>query len=136
MNGIRLVLFAAMACLLEFVSADPLAESLEVWHAGDRARATWLWRELAGQGSGEAALFLGYLYRKGLHLARDDAQAALWYRRAAELGQPEAQYELALMYELGLGVAQDADEAAAWYGLSSGQACPSELRAGGRLGDR
>ena len=59
------------------------------------------------------------------------AWAAEWYRRAARLGQPEAQYELALMYELGIGVARDPADAAMWYGLSSAQACPSELAAGG-----
>ena len=78
----------------------------------------------------------GYVYRNGLGVTRDDAVAAVWYRRAAERGQPEAQYELALMYELGLGVPQDPAEASLWYGLSAAQACPTELSAGGRLGDR
>ena len=58
-----------------------------------------------------------------------------WYRRALVRGSPAAQYELVLMYELGIGVARDVDEAASWYALSSAQACPSELSAGGVLGD-
>ena len=69
-------------------------------------------------------------------LAAADRPEHQRHRQAAEQGRPEAQYELALMYELGLGVEQDVDEAARWYGLSAGQACPAELTAGGRLGDR
>ncbi len=117
-------------------TARPVDVALEDWRKGDRAAAIATWRSLAAAGDGEAALFLGYLYRNGLGMPRDLARAAQWYRQAAEQGRPEAQYELALMYELGLGVERDADEAALWYGLSSAQACPAELTAGGRLGDR
>jgi hypothetical protein len=116
--------------------AAPLDAALEDWHNGDRAAAITTWRALAAAGDGEAALFLGYLNRTGLGMPRDLPRAAQWYRQAAEQGRPEAQYELALMYELGLGVERDTDEAALWYGFSSGQACPAELTAGGRLGDR
>ena len=116
--------------------AQPLDETIERWRGGDRTGALAAWRAMAQQGDAEASLFLGYAYRNGLGVGRDYARAARWYRLAAEHGEPEAQYELALMYELGLGVAQDADEAAAWYGRSALQACPAELTAGGRLGDR
>ena len=79
---------------------------------------------------------LAYVYRNSPRVACAAARAAEWYRRAARLGQQEAQYELALMYELGIGVARDSADAAMWCGLSSAQACPSELAAGGLLGDR
>jgi TPR repeat protein len=109
---------------------------MRAWQAGDRAAAVEIWQTHASAGDAEASLFLGYLYRNGIAVPRDEKAALHWYRRAAELGQAEAQYELGLMYELGIGVAPDPGEAAMWYGLSSAQACPGELRAGGRLGDR
>ena len=118
------------------VGAAGLQTGIDAWRTGQRAAAVASWRPLAEQGDAEAALFLAYAYRNGLGVGRDPASAARWYRFAAERGHPEAQYELALMYELGLGVTRDVDEAAAWYGLSSAQACPAELTAGGRLGDR
>lgn len=124
------------ALLSAGVMADPLEDSVQAWRSGDRAIAVATWRALAAKGDAEASVFLGYIYRNGLGVARDDGLAAEWYRRAARLGQPEAQYELALMYELGVGVARDADEAAVWYGLATSEACPAELSAGGRLGDR
>jgi len=129
-SGFFVGLLALSAC------AGSLQDGIDAWRAGERATAIASWRPLAERGDPEAGLFLGYVYRRGLGVPRDDAIAARWYRHAAELGQPEAQYELALMYELGLGVPQDSNEAARWYGLSSGQACPAELTAGGRLGDR
>lgn len=131
MNKKRLSVLFFFLCLPLTVGADPLS----AWHAGERVRAIEAWRAQAEQGDGEASLFLGYIYSNGLGVTADDRQAADWYRRAAEFGQPEAQYELALMYELGIGVERDPGEAARWYGLSSAQACPSELSAGGRLGD-
>jgi TPR repeat protein len=129
-SGLFIAMFALSAC------AGSVQDGIDAWLAGDRATAIASWRPLAEQGDPEAGLFLGYAYRRGLGVLPDDAIAARWYRFAAERGQPEAQYELALMYELGLGVPQDPNEAARWYGLSSGQACPAELTAGGRLGDR
>ncbi len=111
------------------------ADPLRAWHAGERGAAIAAWRTLAEQGDADAAMYLGYVHSRGLAVAADDVQAADWYRRAAEQGLAEAQYELALMYELGIGVVQDPAEAARWYALSSAQACPSELSAGGVLGD-
>jgi TPR repeat protein len=136
MTVARLTLLISVLSLPGYGSAVSMAGALELWYSGDRSAAIVAWRRLAEAGDVEASLFLGYVYRRGLGVARDDEQALTWYRRAAERGQPEAQYELALMYELGLGVAPDPNEAAVWYGLSTAQACPAELRAGGRLGDR
>ena len=118
------------------VPADALQDGITAWKAGQREQAIRLWRDIAISGHTEASLFLGYAYRNGLGVARDDAEAAAWYRIAAESGHPEAQYELGLMYELGFGVARDPMQATAWYGLATAQACPTELTAGGRLGDR
>lgn len=132
--------FASIAVFWFAATSAPAAETIDVaieaWRGGEHRRAIAAWQRLAAQGDPEATLFLGYVHRNGLGVARDDVVAARWYRKAAEMGQPEAQYELALMYELGLGVPQDPGEATLWYGLSSSQACPSELSAGGRLGDR
>lgn len=110
--------------------------ALAAWHEGDRQAAVAQWQARAVVGDAEAALYLGYLARHGIVLARDDAAAVRWYRRAAEAGHPEAQYELALMYELGAGVQADAAEAARWYELATGQHCPSDLRTAERLGRR
>jgi len=135
---VKIIAFAVSVLWLGWpapVPAQPDAAML-AWQAGDSAAAREGWRERAEQGDAEANLFLGYIHRNGVSVPRNEALALHWYRRAAEMGQAEAQYELGLMYELGIGVAPDPGEAAMWYGLSSAQACPGQLSAGGRLGDR
>lgn len=118
------------------VWADPLTQGLTAWTDGRHSEAIAYWRPLAEDGHGEAALFLGFAYRFGIGVERDDRVAAQWYRLAANQGHPEAQYQLGLMYDLGLGVPRDADEAEYWYGLAVDQGfCPGELPAGGELGD-
>jgi hypothetical protein len=118
------------------VEAEVHAEAMKAWHASDHRTAIGLWTQLAGAGDSQASLFLGYVFRQGLGVERDESLAADWYRQAAEGGEAEAQYELALMYELGIGVPRNPDQAAAWYGLATSESCPAELSAGGLLGDR
>lgn len=132
--SVALIVLAAVWAPAAGRAAD--ATGLQMWQRGERTLAIAHWRERAGQGDAEAGLYLGYVYRNGIGVARDEHAAAHWYTQAAQQGLPEAQYELGLMYELGLGVAQDPGEAARWYGLASGQVCPDQLSAGGRLGDR
>lgn len=110
---------------------------VELWQQGRTSEAVTLWLPRAEQGDGEAALFLGFAYRTGQGVDRNDSQAFRWYKRAAESGMPEAQIELSLMYELGVGTEPDPAAAASWYSLATREEfCPSELPAGGRLGPR
>lgn len=109
---------------------------LNIW-SSNPAKAIELWRSLAEAGDAESMLFIAFAYRTGQGVAQDNQQAFHWYQKAAEAGMPEAQFQLALMYELGLGTDTDPDTAAGWYALATeGDFCPSELPAGGRLGDR
>ena len=132
-----------MSCVLTAVqpvaavSLEPLALGRQAWLAGRHAEAVAHWRPLAVVGDPQAQLFLAYAYRVGKGVAPDSAAAARWYRVAAEQGVAEAQYELGLMFEVGNGVTSDPDEANYWYGRALGQGyCPSDLPAGGMLGER
>ena len=137
-NDVKISAFAVSVLWLGWPALAPAQPdaAMLAWQAGDSAAAREAWQERAEQGDAEASLYLGYIHRNGVSVPRNEALALHWYRRAAEMGQAEAQYELGLMYELGIGVAADPREAAMWYGLSSAQACPGQLSAGGRLGDR
>jgi len=96
-----------------------------------------LWKPLAEQGDRNAMLYLGFAYRTGQGVQRNDEQAFHWYRKAARAGLPEAQIELSLMYELGIGTDPDPHEAGGWFSMATrGEFCPSELPAGGALGHR
>jgi len=125
-------------CLLGHAAwGTDIEQGLAAWQAGEQARAVALWRPLAEAGDAESMLFLAFAYRTGRGVIKDDAKAFHWYRRAARAGMPEAQMELSLMYELGIGTKADPMEAAAWSSqATSGEFCPADLPAGGRLGER
>lgn len=110
---------------------------VQSWDSGRHADAVAVWQPLAEQGDAQSMLFLAFAYRTGRGVERDDVAAYHWYREAALRGMPEAQFQLGLMAELGQGAPADAEEAAYWYGLATeGDFCPSELPAGGMLGER
>jgi TPR repeat protein len=136
-RGMLAVVIAACAAGVEASQQAPgLEQGVALWQAGDHAAAVRLWQPLAEKGHPEAQLFMGFAHKTGRGAAADAREAAHWYQRAAERGLPEAQWELGFRYELGIGVARDAAEAARWYGqATNGDFCPSELPAGGRLGN-
>ena len=132
--------FALMPAALAAADLVPLPEPSSgygAWSGGRYTAAVRHWRQDAEAGDAEAQLYLAFAYRIGKGVEKDMVEAARWYLAAAEQGVAEAQYELGLMYEVGIGVETDHGEANFWYGraLEHGY-CPSELNAGGVLGDR
>jgi TPR repeat protein len=105
-----------------FATAELEDLSLVGRNAPDFARAgvEWLRRE-AEREDAQAQAALGWLYERGVAVARDDAQAVSWYRRAAESGAAIAQFNFALRCEKGRGVPQDLAQAARWYRASAEQ---------------
>lgn len=94
---------------------EPSDAGVSAYRNGDYAQAMRLLRPLASKGNGEAAYWVGLMYRKGEGVAQDAAQAAKWYLVAADKGDAYAQHELAYLYDQGLGVQQNDAEAVKWY---------------------
>jgi len=92
-------------------SSDPATAAYE---RVDYASAARLVRTKALNGDPNAEVKLGYLYEKGLGVARDPATAASWYRKSADQGYAEAQAALGRMYFQGLGVQRDPVEGYKW----------------------
>ena len=69
----------------------------------------------AAQGDAKAQTHLGYCYRDGRGVAKDQVQQAFWYQKAAEQGYAEAQTNLGFCYRDGVGVAKDDVQAVSWY---------------------
>ncbi len=64
---------------------------------------------------------IGYIYERGIGVAKDATEAFKWYRKAADAGLAEAQYNLGVLYYNGTGVARSAAEAARWFELAANQ---------------
>lgn len=105
------------ACLVLFakpVWAD-FSDGILAYQQGDYAHAVNEFKSLAQFGNVTAQYNLGFMYAKGLGLAKNYSEAFFWFFRAAKNGDPESQYHLAGMYENGLGVKQDYCQAIKWY---------------------
>lgn len=68
---------------------------------------------------------IGYMYRQGLGVTRNDAEAAIWYRKAADQGIAASQSNLGVMYLKGEGVEKNEKEAFKWFMKAAGQGNPS-----------
>ena len=101
--------------------ADALSNGKAAFDRGDYAAAMRWNRAAADQGNPTAQTLIGYLYEKGLGVARDDAEALAWYRKAAQQGHAPAQRNIGILYEQGAGVAQDHAEALRWYRMAAEQ---------------
>jgi TPR repeat protein len=64
---------------------------------------------------------LGWMYREGRGVPRDDVEAVKWMRKAAEQDLAAAQNNLGWMYQQGRGVPQDSEKAAAWFRKAASQ---------------
>lgn len=125
---------AVKACVAALV-ADPdrpqaifqLGRALDV--AGLQSWARAYYRTAADRGYGAAMVNLGYLYKTGRGVDRDDAKALELYRRAAMMGNPRGRTNLGSMYRDGAGVAQDFGEAILWYRLAGANGWPNAIDA-------
>ena len=98
------------------LSAEQLFnKGCEYYNKKDYNSAVQYYYESAKRGYASAQCNLGYCYRKGLGVARDDYEAVKWYRKATEQGEVTAQCHLGYCYEKGLGVTKDEYEAVKWY---------------------
>ncbi len=79
-------------------------------------------RHQAEQGNAEAQFELGWMYRKGKGVPKNNAEAVKWFRLAAEQGHIKAQCSLGWIYSRGEdNFPQDGMEALKWYWLAAEQ---------------
>ncbi len=101
--------------------ADALADrdaGNAAWKAQAYDEAARHWRAAAEAGNAAAQNNLGFLYRKGFGVGKDEAEAAKWYRRAAEQGLVDAMTNLGMLLDEGFGVARDYVESYKWFLLA------------------
>jgi TPR repeat protein len=78
-------------------SAQSLDKALAAMLKQDYGLALNILRPMATSGHAEAQYYLGYLYRSGSGVARDDKQAHDWYLKAAAGGHATAAYQARLI---------------------------------------
>lgn len=103
------------------MTKERLQAALAAYKTGDFKTAMQIYQALADEGDAFAQFSLGYMFRHGQGVTRDDAEALKWYRKAAEQGYASAQSNLGIMYQFGRGAPQDLDVAAFWFSKASRQ---------------
>ena len=73
------------------------------------------YRKAAEEGDADSQYNLGWMYKNGRGVEKDDKKAVKWVRKAAEQGIADAEYNLGVSYAEGSGIEQDDKEAAKWY---------------------
>lgn len=121
---------AALTALSGSARAQDFRSGLSAYDSGDYTRAFHDWFDLAEQGDAKAEAGIGFLFHKGLGVARDDAEAAAWFIKAAEKGQAEAQLLLGSLFFFGQGVPQSYVSAYAWCEIAetNGQSDAQDCR--------
>jgi TPR repeat protein len=83
------------------------------------SEAETYYNRAADQSYGAAFRNLGYMYRNGRGVARDDVRAADYYLKASLRGVPAGRDGLGMMYEQGWGVPQSAVDSIHWLTLAA-----------------
>ena len=116
---------AALGLALVFAAAraetDPIAErdaGNAAWKAQQYDVAARHWRAAAEAGNAAAQNNLGFLYRKGFGVGKDEREAARWYLRAANQGLVDAMANFGMLLDEGFGVPQDYIESFKWFLLA------------------
>lgn len=96
------------------VPANPVVRrGVDLWQAGDYARAVAAWRDPAERGDADAQFNLAQAYKLGRGVPTDQRMAERWYRKAADQGHRQAGGYL------GLIMFRNGDRAGAMPWLSS-----------------
>ena len=66
-------------------------------------------------------LELGYKYRYGKDVPKDDRKSFEYFMEAAKKGNAEGQYNLGYIYHEGLGVPKSEEKSVEWYGKAAAQ---------------
>lgn len=105
---------------LSLISAEPSYDrGLQAYNEKDYVAAAKEWNAAAQRGSAPAQNALGFLFQRGLGVAKKEETAVSWFRAAASTGYGPAEYNLGLAYRQGSGVPKSPADAAKWLKLAA-----------------
>ena len=98
-----------------FCFAAPLDEAATAYRAGEFEKAMSMATPLAAEGSADAQLIVGLMYRDGTGVSKDERRAFEMFELSAENGNVAAQFNVAKAYQEGHGTRRDYIRARYWY---------------------
>lgn len=95
--------------------AASLDDAAIAYRAGEFEKAMSMATPLAAEGSADAQLIVGLMYRDGAGVSKDERRAFEMFERAAENGNVAAQFNVGKAYQDGQGTRRDHIRARYWY---------------------
>ena len=96
-------------------AAASLDEAATAYRAGEFEKAMSIATPLAAEGSADAQLIVGLMYRDGTGVSKDEHRAFKMFELSAENGNVAAQFNVAKAYQEGQGTRRDYIRARYWY---------------------
>lgn len=124
MRGLLVALLTCALCACA-TRAPTVAEGLELYDAGEYAKAFGLLDQLAHAGNAQAQQVLGVMYENGQGVSKNENLALDWFRQAAAKNNESAQYLLANLLERKSAQVNHQNEALKWYRLAAINGHPS-----------
>ncbi len=106
------------------VMGNPMTQNAlgDYYYDQKQFKKALVWFEKAAeQDLAEAQFNLGFCFKEGYGVEKDEGVAFKWYKKAAEQGLAKAQYNLGICYHNGEGVEKDEREAFGWFLKSAEQ---------------
>ena len=100
---------------------EDYAIAKQSFDSGDYKTALVAWGPLGEEGHGKSQVMLGYAYKKGIGVVKNNKTSFKWYSKAAAQGDSYAQFKVGTAYTDGEGVLGNNQTAVKWFNLAAKQ---------------
>jgi TPR repeat protein len=100
---------------------EDYAIAKQSFDSGDYKTAMAAWAPLAEEGHSRSQVMLGYAYKNGMGVVKNNKTSFRWYAKAAAQGDSYAQFKVGSAYTNGEVVLGNNQTAAKWFNLAAKQ---------------
>jgi TPR repeat protein len=118
--GLVFSIFFGSGATLAGVEED-YAIAKQSFDSGDYKTAMAAWAPLAEEGHSRSQVMLGYAYKNGMGVVKNNKTSFRWYAKAAAQGDSYAQFKVGSAYTNGEVVLGNNQTAAKWFNLAAKQ---------------
>ena len=118
--GLVFSIFFGSGATLAGVEED-YAIAKQSFDSGDYKTAMAAWAPLAEEGHSRSQVMLGYAYKNGMGVVKNNKTSFRWYAKAAAQGDSYAQFKVGSAYTNGEVVTRNSQTAVKWFNLAAKQ---------------
>ena len=100
---------------------EDYAIAKQSFDSGDYKTAMAVWGPLGEEGHSRSQVMLGYAYKNGMGVVKNNKTSFKWYAKAAAQGDSYAQFKVGSAYSNGEVVTRNSQTAVKWFNLAAKQ---------------